>query len=335
MLRHVSPGRIERIGLMAILVLATSVPIPVLAQGVVVQGRVFQFGSRTVIRNATVDLEGHGAMLTTAGGTFRFEDVEPGEYTLRVEALGFSPESRVIEVDSTTTVPVLVPLRIAPLAVDSLVVELRRIDIKGRVRDAALDLLLVNAEVLTNQVAGSLTDAHGRFTLKDVLEGVPVRVVVRPFGYLRVDTTFVPDEDETYVFEPVPDPWVEEMIKAQIDKIEERSAGISAIGRTPMNRERLVFYSGTFSLLEALEVEYRNREMGEIGCIIIDEKREDFLPADHFLQTLLPEELERVELLFDGQMLRIYTREFMQYMFDSELELRTPVFVDVSPPFCL
>ena len=105
MLRHVFPGRIERIGLMAILVLATAVPIPVLAQGVVVQGRVFQFGSRVVIRNATVDLEGHGAMLTTAGGTFRFEDVEPGEYTLRVEALGFSPESRVIEVDSTTTVP--------------------------------------------------------------------------------------------------------------------------------------------------------------------------------------------------------------------------------------
>ena len=197
MLCRVSPGRIERIGLIAILVLVTAVPIPVLAQGVVVQGRVFQFGSRAVIPNATVDLEGYGAMLTTAGGTFRFEDVEPGEYTLRVEALGFSPESRVIEVDSTTTVPVLVPLRIAPLAVDSLVVELRRIDIKGRVRDAALDLLLINAEVLTNQVAGSLTDAHGRFILKDVLEGVPVRVVVRPFGYLRVDTTFVPDEDET------------------------------------------------------------------------------------------------------------------------------------------
>jgi len=101
-----------------------------------------------------------------------------------------------------------------------------------------------------------------------------------------------------------------------------------------MNRDRLVYYAGTFSLLDALEVEYRNRDMGEIGCIIIDEKREDFLPADHFLQTLLPEEMERVELLFDGQMLRIYTREFMQYMFDLELELRVPVFVDVDPPLC-
>ncbi len=94
-----------------------------------------------------------------------------------------------------------------------------------------------------------------------------------------------------------------------------------------MDRDRLVFYSGTFSLLDALEVEYRSRRISGIGCIIIDEKREDFLPADHFLQTMLPEELERVELLFDGAMLRIYTREFMQEMFDLELDLRPPVYV--------
>ena len=64
--RRVSPGRAERIGLMAILVLATAIPIPVLAQGVVVQGRVFQFGSTSGIANATVDLEGHGSTLTSA-----------------------------------------------------------------------------------------------------------------------------------------------------------------------------------------------------------------------------------------------------------------------------
>ena len=325
--RRVLPGRAERIGLMAILVLATAMPMPVLAQGVVVQGRVFQFGSRAVIGNATVDLEGYGATLTTAAGTFRFEDVEPGEYTLRVEALGFAPESRVIEVDSATTVPVLVGLRIAPLSIDSLVVELRTIDIEGQVRDAAKDLLLVNAEVLTDQVAGTLTDAHGRFKLEDVLEGVPLRVVVRPFGYLRVDTIFMPDKNQSYVFEPVPDPWVEEMIAVQIGKIEERAAGLQTVGRRPMNRDRLVYYAGTFSLLDALEVEFRNRAIDEIECIIIDEKREQFLPAGHFLQSILPEELERVELLFDGAMIRIYTRQFMQYMFDLELDLRPPVYV--------
>ena len=279
--RRVSPGRAERIGLMAILVLATAIPIPVLAQGVVVQGRVFQFGSTPGIANATVDLEGHGSTLTSAAGTFRFEDVDPGEYTLRVEALGYTPESRVLVVGSATVGPVLVPLRIAPLPIDSLTVELRTIDIKGRVRDAARGLLLADAEILTNQVAGTQTDAHGSFKLEGVLEGVPLRVIVRPYGYLRVDTIFVPNEDEDYVFEPVPDPWVENMIAEQI------------------------------------------LDCAQLG---------------HILDTTLPQEVELIEFLFFDRllMLRIYTREFMQEMFDRSIELRAPTLAPLSrPPVCL
>ena len=113
----VSPGLGERVVLMAILVLATLIPIPALAQtGVVVQGRVFEFGSTTVIWNARVELEGHGATLTSTAGTFRFEDVEPGGYTLRVDAFGYASESRDLTVDSAMTV--LVPLEVAPLPLD-------------------------------------------------------------------------------------------------------------------------------------------------------------------------------------------------------------------------
>ncbi len=64
----------------------------------------------------------------------------------------------------------LIPLEVAALPIDSLLVVARTIDIKGRVRDPEKDLLLVNAEILTNQVPGTLTDAHGRFTIDDVLE---------------------------------------------------------------------------------------------------------------------------------------------------------------------
>ena len=132
------------ISVVLLAVLAAAAPMPVLAQGVVVQGRVFEFGSTSVIANATVDLAGHGSTLTSLAGTFRFEDVEPGEYTLRVESLGYGPESLVLTVDSTTSL-VLVPLSITPLQVDSLTVELRTIDINGRVWDPAHVLLLVNA----------------------------------------------------------------------------------------------------------------------------------------------------------------------------------------------
>ena len=324
---------------MAILVLATAIPIPVLAQGVVVQGRVFQFGSTSGIANATVDLEGHGSTLTSAAGTFRFEDVDPGEYTLRVEALGYASESRVLVVGSATVGPVLVPLRIAPLPIDSLTVELRTIDIKGRVRDAARGLLLADAEILTNQVAGTQNDAHGSFKLEDVLEGVPLRVIVRPYGYLRVDTIFVPNEDENYVFEPVPDPWVENMIAEQIGKIEERSAGRARIVPS-MNREDVLRYAsaGTFTLHDLLDTEYRYY-MPRVVCTLIDEEQIlDSAQLGHILDTTLPQEVELIEFLFLDRllMLRIYTREFMQEMFDRSIELRAPTLAPLSrPPVCL
>ena len=96
----------ERIALMAILVLATAIPIPVLAQdGVVVQGRVFEFGSTSPIWNARVELEGHGATLTSLAGTFRFEDVEPGEYTLQVDAFGYASPFTALVATSARPIP--------------------------------------------------------------------------------------------------------------------------------------------------------------------------------------------------------------------------------------
>ena len=316
--------------LLLALALVSATPIPVLAQGVVVEGRVFEAGGTASIWNARVELEGHGSTLTSRAGTFRFEDVEPGEYTLQVDAFGYDSESRVLAVDSATTV--LVPLEIDPLPVDSLLVQAGTTDLDGLVRDPERDLLMVNVEILTNQVEGTQSDAHGRFTLDNVLEGVPIRVMVRPFGYLTVDTILVPDkDDERYVFEVEPDPWVEEMIAVQIVKLEERVAGIRAVGMRPMNRERLIFYAGTHTLGDAIDFEYRLGGTERITCVFIDEKEISvILPIDHFLQTTLPEELERVELL-GFSMLRIYTREFIQEMFELELELRKPVIFPAIP----
>ncbi len=68
-------GSFIRLSVVLLAVLAAAVPMPVLAQNVVVQGRVFTVGSAVVIPNATVDLEGYGSTLTSDAGTFRFEDV--------------------------------------------------------------------------------------------------------------------------------------------------------------------------------------------------------------------------------------------------------------------
>ena len=321
--RRVSPGRGERIGLKTILVLASAIPFPVLAQTGSVAGLVFESGGTAGIPNATVELEGHGETLTSAAGTFRFDGVEPGVYTLRVDAFGYTSEVLLLAVDGNTTVRV--PLEIDPFLLDPLVVEPRAIDIKGRVRDPGRDLSLVDAEVFTNQVPGTLTNSHGRFKIDDVLEGVPLRVIVRAFGYFPVDTILLPDEDESYLFELKPDWLVERMIEVQVGRIEERAASRST-GRRAMNRERLLRYAGRADLQTAIEFEYGLRLEGRDGCVYIDEKRFRGIGdqgALSLLWTMLPEEVERIEFLYKGG-LRIYTREFIQEMIASDIELRPP-----------
>jgi hypothetical protein len=45
--------------------------------------------------------------------------------------------------------------------------------------------------------------------------------------------------------------------------------------------------------------------------------------------------VHRVESLFDGGMVRIYTRDFMRKLLSGAVELRRPVFIGVvRPPLC-
>ena len=340
--RRAPRRRAERIGLMAMLVCAMSMPVPALAQtAVVVQGRVFDSGGTTSIQDVVVALDGHGAMLTSPDGTFRFEQVEPGGYTLRVVALGYAPRIQFIVVDGDTTVDV--PLQIAPLPIDALLVEARPIDIEGRVRDRGRDLSLVNANVLTNQGRATQTDANGRFSLERVLEGLPLLVTVQAFGYLPVDKILLPSEDESYVFDLEPDTVMERMIEVQVLKLEERAAPRFS-GMRPMNRERLLRSAGHSTLRDVLGVEYHTR-FDRVRCVVIDEVQMLY-GFDVWWNTTLVEEVERVEFLAFGPraqevMMRIYTRAFIQDMVARDIRLRRP-FYDGSteydragrPPVC-
>ena len=104
----------------------------------------------------------------------------------------------------------------------------------------------------------------------------------------------------------------------------------------PMDRDRVLRYAGGHTVATMLEWEY-GRRMSSVRCLLVNEKPwlTDWQPWTLF--HILPEDLERVELLFDGQMMRIYTREFMREMIGGDVELRTPVFVDrlYVDPICL
>ena len=297
---------------------------------VVLDGRVTGADGGPGIQNAIVQLEGHRPTLTAAGGAFRFEGVEPGEYLIQVEAFGYVSTLRTLVVDGDATV--IIALDIAPFQLDSLVVAPREIDLDGWVRDAVKDISLANADVLTSRGHTTRTNRRGRFDV-DVWAGFPVIVQIRAFGYLPLDTLLVPAEDENHLFELGVDPLVDLMIETEIRRIEERAGGRRSIVMQPMNQGSLLRWGG-YTLKELIQLRYPRRGKG-IGCVVVDERVLTLSMAEGVLLTTLALEVERIEFLFRGRMLRVYTREFLRTMIGRGIELRRATYVDLGrPPFC-
>ncbi len=76
-------------------------------------------------------------------------------------------------------------------------------------------------------------------------------------------------------------------------------------------------------------------QVRRIACVLLDERPLTPFEAEGLLETTPAWEVERMEFLFSGAMLRIYTREFMKKMMAGGMSLGAPVYVQsASPPFC-
>jgi hypothetical protein len=263
--------------------------------------------------------------------------VEVGDYTLRVEAFGYADHSEPLTVAGDTNVSV--PLEPAPLPVDGIVVDAETLDFDGRVRDLARDTYVMDAHILTDQGHDSWSDARGRFNLDDTFAETPVRVFIQAFGYQVLDTIFVPDDEERYVFDLLPDPFMERMIEIQTERIEERAGELLYENRPPLNRDDMARYSGFGTLAIMMEAKYTRPILRGIVCILFDER---FITSGvewrWLLENTIPEELERVELLeFPGPgrlfMLRVYTRAFFEELVVTNQPLKQPLLIEFTG-FC-
>jgi hypothetical protein len=295
------------------------------------RGRVTGASGSPDIGGARVELEGHGSTESSAAGMFTFERVAPGEYTLRVSAVGYVPAILRVMVQADT----MVTVRLAEVAyrLDSLVVRARRINVEGRVEDRAKDLAIPNADVLTSQLPPTRTNSRGNFRLRDVWEGTPLALSISVFGYLPIDTVVTPAEGDRYVFNLSPDPVAERMIARQVERLHERARGRLSVVMRPLDREALL-RSGGGSLREVIAARY-GVHVRRIRCVLVDDRVLPRLVDGGILGTMQVEDVERVEVLFQGAMLRVYTREFIRKLVSRPVELRRPVYVAIpNPPVC-
>lgn len=311
---------------LAAIIAATS---PVTAQTqVVLQGRVVERGSMSPVVGASVELDGYPVIATSNTGAFRFDRVAPGSYSIRVEALGYSPVDFFMVVRQDTTL--LIELDVAPVALDTLAVDAREIELRGQVRERGSNLNLVRADVQTNLERQTRTNSAGRFRLRDLPSGYPVLVQVRAFGYLPLDSTIIAENDTTVMFELHVDSLAQRMIAVEVGRLEQRSRPFRTAIMPVIGREDLLRSNGT--LLDVVKSRY-SINLDRVICILIDDRQTYNGLAE--LALVLPDDLERVEVLERGAMLRIYTREFIKRMLGGGVKLSRPLLIrDTRPPTC-
>lgn len=307
-----------------------------------VTGRIIEAGTNSEIEGATVELVGYRSTLTSATGTFLFEGVERGAYTLRVTAFGYATDSRTVVVDGRAVADV--ELQLSPIPIEPITVEVRIIEIEGRVRDAHEDVLIVDAVIFT-ETGMTRTDRHGRFRIESVPEGVPLPVRVQAFGYLSLDTVVLPEEDGAYSFELEEDAEVRQVIAAQVERMQDRVGMRWSPFARPINRDGLMRYAGGATMWEVLEAEYRPQRLNRVKCVVVDEQvvgersgpiHNTLWAARTVMRTLLPEEVERVEVMayggrLEGLVVRVYTRAFMQRLIAGNAQLvKNPLGHDIN-----
>ena len=323
-------GRVELASLLMLFLVSAS---PAQGQsGDALTGQIVDAGTNSGINAATVELVGEGWRLTSDTGTYRFEDLEPGEYRLRVASMGYAPETRVVLVAGATVADF--QLRIAPLELDSLAVLVRLIDVQGRVRDAADGFYIVSATVVSGNGTVEETNRRGRFQMDSVPEGVPLPVRVEAFGYLPLSIVMIPEREGTYDFQLEEDPIIRRLIDAQVSRLEERVGMRWSPLMPPMNRDDLLRYADEATMWDVLLAEHR-QWLDKVKCVVLDEHvvgeragpiHNSLWVARSAMRGLLPEEVERIEVMayggrLQGLVLRVYTRAFMQRLIAGDAQL--------------
>lgn len=291
-------------------------------------GRVVERGGDAGIAGATIEASGQRA-ITDITGRFGFEGLGAGPVHLRITAFGYADREIEIVLRADTTVKI--ELDPSPVPLDALMVEDRAITVRGRVQESGSDLGLIDVEIRIEPDHETLTSTAGRFSIDDVPAGPPLRMSVRGFGYLPIESIVSAFEDTTLVIHLEPDPVMQRMIAEQVTRLEERGRPFNTAVMPAMDREYLLRNRGG-TALDLIRFRY-GPLLRRLKCILIDD-RQSYNGLDE-LNHFVPEELERIEVLKGGAMLRIYTRDYIRDMVGGGVELAMPVYLEFSrPPFC-
>jgi hypothetical protein len=285
------------------------------AQEITVQGRVVERVSRDPVAAASVQLSGFREVLTSSSGAFVFSGVKPGKRTLFVNMIGYQRQQ--LQLDLRRDTSIVVELEVEAVRLKDVTVENERYSVRGVVKDRAHDRPIMDADILTS-VRGSAarTNSIGRYRVSRLPVGPANTVQVRALGFLPITTTVDATRDTTINFLLEPDPVGVRMLQNQIDKLGSRAQAV-AFSVKVYDRQYLLQQYYNFNLADIVTQLYQQMTSHHgLQCLFVDEQEQHFgIPQ---LVTYLPDEIERIEFIDRGTMVRIYTRRYMLRMIGGE-----------------
>jgi hypothetical protein len=291
------------------------------AQNITVQGRVLEQGSGDPIAGATVELSGAPRVLTNRNGLFAISPVRPGRHSLTVTMIGYQRQQLTIDVLRDTTL--VIEMAVQAVRVDSLTVRARFVTLRGRVTDAVSSKPIMDAQILAGRERPTLANSMGRFRAHRIPAHQPTMVQVRALGYMPVQLRLSAARDTTIDFALQVDPIGQRMISAQIQRLEDRVTKMPFLN-TAITRTELMERHYNWTAADAIAYELRARGRDAI-CVFLDnvQQQHGLLP----LQLYLPDEIERIEFIDRGTMVRVYTRRYMQRMINGRVQLAPIVLI--------
>jgi hypothetical protein len=277
------------------------------AQTAIVKGVVIERGTGEPINGATVELAGSRGVVSNPRGEFVIPGVKPGNRRLTVKRIGYRDFQQTYDVKGD--LDVRVELEVEAVRVEGVSANNRTYTIRGQVTEKKTGDPIMDAEVLlaTNRSTG--TNINGRFKLSKVRVGEPVYLEVRAIGMMPVNAEVDAEKDTTLHFALDADPIGQRMIAQQIARLDRRTDAVGySVQKFP--REEVMRLPGS-TMFDMIRWRLAASRKG-MACLFIDDREAFFGMVE--LQSLLPDQIERFEIIDRGLMVRVYTRRYIQDM---------------------
>lgn len=259
------------------------------------------------INGAAVELAGSRAVVSNARGEFVIPGVKPGRRRLVVKMIGYRDWQTTLDVQGD--LDVRVDLEIEAVRVQGVTATNRTYTIHGKVVDRAKRNPVMDVDVFLGANRRTLTNINGRFKFSKVRVQDAARIEVRAIGMMPAVLLMQADRDTTVEVSLEPDPVGERMLAQQIQRLDTR---LNAVPHSvqKIDHAGLMELPGP-TLFEIVRMRLAvNQRAGR--CVFIDEHRT--IDGLEDLKALIPELVERLEIIDRGEMVRVYTRRYVEAM---------------------